>query len=187
MKLDTKRRFVYSDRNARACCKCTIFWSIITMSHVVDSVRRTVDAGFNSGVASGSAWEIFKHWSWFILITLQAIIQCTIGLIEWLPCDPCPHTNREAVLSSIEGVVGPDLSALVTESYLFNTFVRPPSHAAKARRRRSRRSVQGTRSPSPPGTTLPVRDAMKMQKLRKTKTSSQVCALILMKTSPDYI
>lgn len=95
------------------------------MSHVVNCVRRTVDAWLDSWVASGASWVVLEHWAWFILVTLQTLVQWSIWLVERLIYDPWPHAHSKALLTGVLSVISPDLRTLLSEAQFHDALLSP--------------------------------------------------------------
>ena len=68
----------------------------ITMCHIVNCLRWSIDGARDSGISSCPAGKVFKVWSGFILVALEAVVKATVRVVERGVPDPGPDARGEA-------------------------------------------------------------------------------------------
>jgi hypothetical protein len=72
----------------------------VTMSHVINGLRGSIDGAGDSRISSGSSGKIFEVWSGFVLVALETVVQGAVRVVERGVPDPGPDAGSETGLAS---------------------------------------------------------------------------------------
>ena len=94
----------------------------IAMRHIVNGFRWPIDWTRNTGVSSCSSRIVFEVWPGLVLVTLKAIVQWPVRLVERFVGNPRPEAGTETFASRVHDVETPNGNAVIGKSQFFKTF-----------------------------------------------------------------